>query len=502
MKLLTFPLKLKITIHNFINRVKEYRFIGQSFWSLQSTFIPSLIALVPSIMIKNILTPGVYGHVAAIDTIATYLSFPGSILRSGMDKGVPELKGHGDHIKARHLQETVLSTSIILSVIVSIVIFVYALNIDNTQLRIGSMIWSLVIAIQIVNRYYKIYFKTELEFKTLGKIDLVYAVALAATNISFVWIWGFPGLYLGSFLIGFAQVLNYSFVSRGKLKYRFSLKDLKFALKSGLPFLVIGLFDINLKGMDRLFVLQHFSVREMGIYSITTLVFTNYVMINSSVLGVFFQRHFREVKNQTKTDVVNYLFGRSTVLSLLGGFIIGATWYFIPIFLMVLPEYAAALVPARIILIGCYFFCISGMYLIYLIGQKKTGMAIFSYTIATLCAFFGLMSMPEKWVSLSSVVVVMDFSFMILFFTLLISSSIHLKIKTRNYLMRLFILVTPLVISVITIFLAELILSNIGSSLSDILRYVCGGTLFALFYSMMSMKLKNFMFRNISFSKL
>lgn len=480
------------------SKVKNIDFLRKSFWNLQSTFVPSLIALIPSIVIRNFLQPGIYGHVATIDTIASYLTFPGTVLRSGMDRGVPELRGQGNPAKAKNLQESVLSASLILSLVVGCVIFIYASTIEDYKLRIGSMLWALVIATQIINRYFKIYFKTEQMFYILGKIDLLYSFFLAVTNVCFVWLWGFPGLYLGTFCVGLLQIVHYFWNIKVRLNIGFSVTDLKYSIKSGLPFLSVSLLSLNIRGMDRVFVIKQFSSYEMGIYSIVTLVFTNFIMINSAVLGVFFQSHFSEISKQSATDHVEKLFARTMVLCLLGGLICGCVYFFLPVFLMVMPKFREALIPARMILIGCYFFTGSGMYEIFLISQKKTGAVLLSYLGSTLCALLGLFYVSKYWLSLFSVVIVMDTAFCLLLIMMLASSFIHVKLRLGKAIKVLIRIIIPLCISVLSILFSEYIVFSIGVNSNGLLSALCGGCIFLFMYGSICLKIRNKLLNNMS----
>ena len=94
------------------------KLIKDTFWNLQSNFTPSLIQIIPSILIRKILSPAVYGYIAFFDTIAYFITFPGSILRSGLERGVPENKRNNNYEEALILQKNAFSLSCILSIFI------------------------------------------------------------------------------------------------------------------------------------------------------------------------------------------------------------------------------------------------------------------------------------------------------------------------------------------------------------------------------------------------
>ena len=448
-----------------INKLYKIQFVKNIYWLLHSNVTVSLIAIIPSIIIRNLLKPETYGRVAIIDTIASYVTYPGSILRSGMDRGVPELKGKKNYDDAELLQSTTLYSSIVLSIIIVITINIGAFNIDNKSIQNGYRIWSFVLAIQILIQFFKIYYRNELKFSSLGKIDVVIALLLSISNIVFVYLMGFIGYYLSICIITTIQISLYFIPLRGKLKIRFDMSMLKYSIKCGIPFILIGLLDINLQGIDRIMISKYLPVHNMGIYSIVTLVSTNFILVITSIRGVFSQSFYKELAEPiTINDVRSKLHLRTKIICLTSAFICGVIWFAIPLFVAFLPEFKGAITIARLRVVGLYFLSASSFYLIVIVGLKKTKYALYAYILANTVSFAGILIVMKYTQTLKNVINVTNCAYFILYIVMISFINIHMEIPFKKSILYVCDDCYPLLLTSTCIVIINYIKLNIGNN--------------------------------------
>ena len=363
--------------------------VKDAIWSFQGNYLVYLISFLPSLIIRRILGPGIYGRIALVDTIGLYLGYPGSVIRSGMDRGVPTLRGQSKIAEAESLQCSTFTTSLILAIITSLIIFIVSFTIKDSILRLGAQLWSLIYFTNSLNSYFKIFFRTNLNFKVTGKLGVRYSIAVAILNVVLVLLIGFPGLYIGTFIIGMLQAghLFYIAKNRSSLKFGFSLDSIKYSLKIGFPILIIGLLSLNLKGMDRIFVANNFTYEQFGSYSLVPLVVNNFIYLYTSIIGIFSPRIYYEVASFSDDVIREKILTKSIITGYSGAFIVGIVWFALPLILLLIPKFNSGLLPARLILISCYCISVIYVYQLTLIAKKKTKGLIISYLISSLLIY-------------------------------------------------------------------------------------------------------------------
>ena len=441
----------------FIKRFFSKKIIKDAFWSFQGNYLVYLISFIPSIIIRRVLGPGIYGRIALVDTIALYLGYPGSVIRSGMDRGVPTLRGQNKIEEAESLQCSTLTTSLILAIITSLIIFLVSFTINDSILRLGAQLWSLIYFTNSLNSYFKIYYRTNLNFKVTGKLGVRYSIAVAILNVVLVLLIGFPGLYIGTFIIGLLQAghLFYTAKNRSSLKFGFSLDSIKYSLKIGFPILIIGLLGLNLQGMDRIFVANNFTYEQFGSYSLVPLVVNNFIYFYTSIIGIFSPRIYYEVASFSEDVIREKILTKSIITCYLGALIVGNVWFALPLILLLIPQFNSGILPARLILISCYCISVIYVYQLTLIAKKKTNGLIISYFISSLLIYSLLTYFVHIRKSLIDITLSVNIGYALLLILILSIIYNHLYSQTLTRIKFIFINLKPLLITILLILVIE-----------------------------------------------
>jgi len=342
-----------------------------------SVAISRVLLLVRDLILAGWLGPTLYGVWTQMVVVFNYsLQLPLGF-QNAMSREVPYYQGQGNHQRVKTIQDIVfvvtLSTATLagLGVLLAYVFFGYrVLDLPLPALLVVS---GSIIAQQIFG-FFSILLRAHQRFQTFGigfsvvaLLSLVLAVIIAPR-------WGANGA-------AFAQGLAYTLVilywlPRAEFqpsKVRFLLKEFWQLARLAIPLFLVSMTSLLIVSIDRLFIAFNYSKEQIGNYGLAFLISQSISLLITPVIQALSPR-LMEAYGRCRTPrlIKHYLVFLVVVMGSGIALFIGGLYLFVGDLLpLLLPRFAPAVEPARILLIGSAFSAVAGGASIFLVSINK-----------------------------------------------------------------------------------------------------------------------------------
>lgn len=332
-----------------------------------STIIAQIVSFFSDIWIRKIIGPEQYGFWLTVSLILVYgqLSHLGVI--NAVNRDIPFYHGKNDFENVERLKNVAIGSIITFPVIVSVLLSISAYLLGlilkwDTKLIYGSIGASIILLVQMLCNYAEVLYKTEEDFKSLSKINLVRILSKALLTAIFTIYIGFYGLFLG---LGTSLLIEL-YLARRIFKGVKIVADFYKAFqlaKVGFPILLVGTAWNLITSLDRVIISFLLSPMQLGYYSIALITYSTLMMITQVVNQVIYPKFpylygktNSEQKLKELVEKLNMLF--APVISIA----VGLIYIFLPLLVkLILPEYVPGIVAAQILVLGVYPITLVGM---------------------------------------------------------------------------------------------------------------------------------------------
>ena len=357
-----------------------------------------VLGFIKSILVAKFLGPTLLGKYAFISLIIEYLSYYNLGIYGAMNR---EASIHyGDPNKKNYISR-VFSTSLTFSILLLIPITAIVLlfieffpNLFSADLlKYIYIILAMVFFVQLrwfFIRYFRIYEKymVIISFEVISNITLLLGVILYVPQYS---LYGLLIILLVSNLIVF--FVSILFIRR-KLSFLLDFHLIKKLVLIGLPILLYSLGEKLFISVDRIMILNYFSMAELGKYQLAKTFAYGVLMALDAALFIFYPKilKFFNLKNndsdiKIKKDnliMVSTYFDNFTMPLIISGMII------LPYIInFILPQYSESIFMMRILLLAYGFQNFSFAPSSYLVSNGRQNKLVLIVIISLLLMIFG-----------------------------------------------------------------------------------------------------------------
>ncbi|MBN1913118.1 MAG: oligosaccharide flippase family protein [Candidatus Omnitrophica bacterium] len=358
-----------------------------------SNYVSAFFASIRGLIIAKALGPTSYGVWCALNVIITYSQFSHFGLLYAQTKEVPFYRQKGNTSKTKAILENTFTFSILVSVLVSAVVFCFGLRaLIRKEFLWGSslLIVAVVCVLDQIYRFYVNFLRAVEEFSLLYKYLMIFAIVnfiLMACGVIF---FKFQGLMLAFFVSYFFVLYYVMFMHKKTLHFNFDAGLLKELIKIGFPMMVYALNYLLFTTADRLIIIWFLDMRSLGFYSFAS-SFTDIAAIFANGIGfVYFPKIIREYAQREKAEDMQATFLNITRALTLAAPVILSVTFAVAMLLITLwyKNYAQAVIPLLFILMSKYFMvvsCMAGSVLIAVNAIKsllKVTFAVFLFSVA------------------------------------------------------------------------------------------------------------------------
>ncbi|MEQ9297720.1 MAG: oligosaccharide flippase family protein [Cyclobacteriaceae bacterium] len=264
--------------------LREFSWLGASTVLFQGSRVGT------ELFVAKLLGPETWGIWYFLNLVIAYRSFFHFGVINGLNREAPILNGKGDHHLAFEMQNSVLTFLIISSIVLG---SIFGLGYYLIEPELFSSYIAPVVLLLLCSQlfdYISVLCTTNLAFKTLGKIKIIYALCAPVIVLPLVLSLGLLGLVLGM-LVAYALVVTIFFINGKRWRpFDFQWGFIAQLTRIGFPIMLVGVAYTILLTIDRFLIGIFLGVREVGVYSLTIIVFGVIVLLPRIVNQQFYPR--------------------------------------------------------------------------------------------------------------------------------------------------------------------------------------------------------------------
>jgi len=367
-----------------------------------------------------ILGPSAFGTLQVSKLSIQYSELSTLSLPFLLRRDLPQLRAEGKTEEAHNLSSAIFSYILFSYSICSIAVFLISFLVKDRLLAYSLLVYCLIILVHPLVSFGNIISKGLNEYSFLSKITVLHGI-LTICLIPFIYYFKISGVLWG--LLGIDVVLGYLYYSKIEYGYKWNWNTrlLKEKFFVALPLFLADAAAYVFNSVDRLLIASFLSLKEVGYYSISSIVIAPIYIVTSTVSVVLFTHLNEKYGSDTSPAVVRKHFEVPLhIVSTIFPILIGLGLLILPdVIRLALPKYIPGIVSAQILLVGVYFQTTSSFTAnaIFLLNQqKKTALsfALSGIFISIMGYIAILMGFGIKGVALSSTLGYMIYNFTLL----------------------------------------------------------------------------------------
>jgi len=305
---------------------------------------------------------------------------------SGMNREVPMLKGKGRedlaHLAANVALWFVLVTSLIGAFATVLILCSGLITKISTASLIAMgglfLIWS-------VYQYFQMRLRSTIRFRQMTIQQFMFAGLFPLIVLPMTKSFELSGFIGGQALVAFLAILLIYRISSFQIEFQFDWSILRRLMKIGFPIMSAGLLFALLTSIDRWVILRYNGVEALGQYTLAILSVSILSLLPAVISQQLYPRMaFLYGSTGVKRSLLPIVLRQSLASMSVTFPLIAVAFLLMPFFVETfLPDYAAGIRAARIVLVGLAFLPLAGGFGNYLntVGRQVIYLAIISAAI-------------------------------------------------------------------------------------------------------------------------
>lgn len=323
------------------------------------------VLFVGGFAVARFLGPTHYGLWSGLQLILLYASYSQLGMVNALNRELPFRRGKGESAQAEQVRSTTLGGVLVTALVASGAILAYstiAASRYSPLVILGLRFVGLLVILQQIYGYSEICFRTNHEFGVVSKLRLYRTVLDVSLAVFLTYSFDLAGR-LWAATLTFTVILAY-ILWQHPVPFRPALdpKEAAKLIAIGFPIMMVGLVYSLLQSIDRVLILAFLNPTHLGYYAIG-LTAASVLAILPGVAGEILYPRFAERYGATNSpsELKEYVLTPTYLLAHLLPLFQGTIYLLIPyVILTALPKYALAIRPARILVMGSFFFAVAG----------------------------------------------------------------------------------------------------------------------------------------------
>jgi O-antigen/teichoic acid export membrane protein len=330
--------------------------------SLQTTgnYLSTALLLARGVVLARLLGPASLGIYATVGLVIAYASYADLGMGSVPNRTIPLALGAGKLQEAEEWRWYGITASVAAAMLAAICLMGYVLarwTSLQPDLRLGLLTACVVLVMSALGSQQQMVFRAHRQFGRLNVLVVLTAVVGLAAGVVGALADGVRGVFVGqvvAFVIAAAVGVALGGLPRPRpIHAAFLLR----MLKAGIPFAVIGLVSYNLINVDQVMVVALLGSDALGTY-MPVLYAGSAVALFPNALQIAMSSRLlqRYGQNSSMEAIAGLTWGPVEGLAAVMPLLCGLAWVLGPWGIVwVLPDYAAAIGPLRVYLVGVFF---------------------------------------------------------------------------------------------------------------------------------------------------
>lgn len=415
-----------------------------------SSLIQSLGQLFHSYFGARWLGPDTFGAWQGARLIQSYLGYASLGVGHGMHRDIPILRGQNQTQEIEKIKNCTWTFNLISYTLVSIILFLSSFIIgDNYEfihcLRFVAILTELTMFIGFFN----VWNKANNRFEVVSVVSLVNGIANILT-INLIYSGKLIGFLWAKIISLSVMLIYYVYQNDTRLKFYLSKNLVINSIKVGFPILLLDVSTTIFGTVDRILILNKLSFIDLGLYSLSGIIFIPVSVFFTSANSVLYPRVTEKYGITNNPQSLTNMFKLPVlILSHTVPFMVALLYIIVPLLVnQFLSKYEMGIQAAQIVIWGIFFYSLVGtvsnviialnkqMYIVILLGL----MTILNYITGSVLIRLGF---GINGVALSS------FSVYLLYFFILYAIAYYLsKNSLKKLVTEIYAVVLPSLINI------------------------------------------------------
>ena len=420
-----------------------------------SSFIQSIGQLFHSYFGARWLGPDTFGAWQGARLVQAYLSYANLGVGHGMHRNVPVLRGQDRLEDIEKIKNCTWSFNVVVFTLLSIGLFISSFFVKgNYEFLLSLRFIAILLEINMFNGFFYVWNNSNNRFEVVSTA----AVISGITNIASIYL-----IYSGKLtgfliakIITLSLILSY-YLYKNDTQLSFYLKKsiIINEIKVGFPILLVTLSATVFSTIDRILILSKLNFSDLGLYSLSGIIFMPISIIFNSINLVLYPRVTEKFGATNRPETLANMFKIPLlILSHIMPFLLASLYLLIPLVVnLFLPKYEFGIKATQIVIWGIFFYSLVGTVTNVVIALNKQIYMVLIIGIMTLLNFlFG--SLLIDWgfgiagVALSSSII-----YLVYFLILYCWAYVLTTNNSKNLLIDYYRIIFPTAVNLIAVLL-------------------------------------------------
>jgi O-antigen/teichoic acid export membrane protein len=418
-----------------------------------SSLIQSLGQLFHGYFGARWLGPDTFGAWQGARLIQSYLSYASLGVGHGMHRDVPVLRGQKRLDEIEKIKNCTWTFNLIIYSFASLTLFFISFLLEgNREFLISVRFVAVITEITLFIGFFNVWNKANNRFEVISIVSLINGI-ISILSIYLIYAGKLSGFLIAKVLTLSFMLIYYLYKNDTKLKYYLNKWIIINEMKIGFPILLLDASTTIFSTIDRILILNKLSFSDLGLYSLSGIIFIPVSVVFTSANSVLYPRVTEKYgKTNDPQSLINMFKVPVLILSHTVPFLVALLYLIVPLLVnQFLIKYQMGIQAAQIVIWGIFFYSLVGtvsnvvialnkqIYIVIILGL----MTILNYVIGRLLIDYGF---GINGVALSS------FSIYVLYFFILYAIAYVLsKNSLQKFVSDILIIVLPSLLNITVI---------------------------------------------------
>lgn len=351
--------------------------------------VSHLLNVFGGVVLAGILGPALYGIWKTVQLAQEFSGFLNAGSMSGVNRTCPALVSRGRIGEYRRRANSSLWFSVLLLGLVALAVAAAMPLFDTAAERIGAAGLAAILLVHPFFTHGETVLSVEKSFGRRGIVLVVQTLMRVTVGLLAAWFFGLAGV-VGVAVLSMVWGAWYMFRhSRMRLALRVSAPRLRKLVRSGFPITAMDLTERLLMNADRIVIVSVLGAEAMGFYQLALFALPVMMLVPFSLRQVVTTDVFDKVGQTGDLTLCEPVFAKSvTSIALSSPFLMGATWFGVPMLIgLFLGDYAPAVPAVMLFSILCFpLLVMQTAFVIVVVSRRVRHAAAWMIGVTAVCA--------------------------------------------------------------------------------------------------------------------
>ena len=418
-----------------------------------SRYLSEGLFAVRGFFLASLLIPSTFAIWTQMRLVLTFLQFIRLGTNEALVRDYPYHKGRGSRETAQKLADVVSGFNLLTAaaaILTAGLYFILGQSITSLDEKRLWYIWLLVFFLNQIYWFFQCKLQATQQFIKVGQMIVGFSLLSTAGGLLCAYLYGFEGFLIALIFSYLGMILYVSGADPKEFKPSWDTVSTLTLIRTGFPIMASGALFILLLNVDKIIIWIFMQRQDLGVYAIQSYI-TNFIMLApGAVAMVLFPSMMEQVgKSDSYESIENYLTHPTLVLAYYACPVLAVLFFLLPLPIQwLLPQYAAAVQPGRILILASFFVIVSRMPIAVMVSLNKQNRLMLISLVAVLFTAAADWVLIKSGYGISGVAAGSALGFTLYAWATISFAFRYLRLSTKKLLTFLLTLIAPFLIMI------------------------------------------------------